>query len=134
MLARTLFCSALLLAAIPAQACGMYRLRGWVREIGSDFYLVLNEHTRSETRFHVAFQKDVKLYGYRNRFVEAQVRVVEPMDGTRGEIERIALVKLSRPILPPEGADVTLVQLKKESCSQTPAPQAKPSVKPSSAH
>ncbi len=107
-------------SAVSAQACGLYELRGWVRVSGSDFFLVLNEKSKSEIRLKVPFRKDMKLYGFRNRFVEVQAKLLQPMNGTEGEVAELLEAKLARPHLWVEGGEPGLKLLKPQACEGKP--------------
>ncbi len=102
--------------ASPVKSCGLYELRGWVRVPNTDYFLVLNEKSQSEIRLKIPFRKDMKLFGFIDRFVEVQAKLLQPMDGTEGELSEVLEAKLARPHLWVEGGEPELKLLKTQAC------------------
>lgn len=97
MLVRILLFSFLLLNSSPAFACGVYELNGIVRFDHSEYRIIVNEGTMSESIFAALPTEAVKLFPFQNAPVKAEVFVLEPFHGTRARISEIRSVELRVP-------------------------------------
>ena len=76
------------------QGCGEYLAAGTVHSsVKTGYTLVVNEKTRSEYNFKVPIIEEPKFAPYVDKPLKASILVTKPIDGTRGEIEKVTKVE-----------------------------------------
>ncbi len=76
------------------QGCGEYLAAGTVHSsVKTGYMLVINEQTRSEYNFRIPIMEEPKFAPYMDKPLKASVLITKPIDGTRGEIEKVIKVE-----------------------------------------
>jgi hypothetical protein len=101
-----------------AWSCGEYLVAAQVLMKDGVSSLVINPDSKSEINLKVEFNESSKLSPYIGRMIEAEVKIEEKMDFTRGLVASIGTIKVIAPDPLAHHKGTSLKLLKKIDCKK----------------
>ena len=104
--------------AYSAHECGEYNITGTVRMIKNTPFIVVNEHTLSESVLAIPIEEEPRVAPYLNRPCELRAMLNKKMDGTKGEVNTLKEITLRVPNPLNDKPDTGFTLLKKRPCQK----------------